>query len=198
MSGPLDMRLIVATASLLLALAPAALGQRSHLPQSPKPPAESAPTGAINPELATMTRAAAIQARPDQLDYFHSAIDTTDAALQQSRELQTLGTAAQDIPTTNAMSLQLHDAIDDVDHYNGRFLASFTKTQESELKPLTKQLRKAYTFVAKEAKAVQQRLEPGKVAAERLTIAAANLEKALSDFRTDQVRLAREMGIQSK
>jgi hypothetical protein len=199
MIGILDMRLIVAATSLLLlALASTALGQRSHLPQSPKPPAESAPTGAINPELATMTRAAAIQARPDQVGYFHSAIDSTDVALQLSRELQTLGAAAQNIPTTNAKSLQLRDALDDVDHYNGRFLASFTKTQESELKALTKQLRKSYTFVAKEAKAVQQRLEPGKVVAERLTSAAANLEKALSDFRTDQVRLGREMGIQSK
>jgi len=192
------MRLTVAVASLLLFLVPAGWGQRSHMPQSPKPPAESAPTGATNPELATMTRAAAIQARPDQVGYFHSAIDSTDAALQQSRELQTLGAGAQNIPVTNAKSLQLHDAIDDVDHYNGRLLASFTKTQESELKPLTKQLRKSYTFVAKQAKTVQQRLEPGKVAAERLTVAAANLEKALSDFRTDQVRLAREMGIQSK
>ena len=41
-------------------------------------------------------------------------------------------------------------------------------------------------------------MEPGKIVAERLTSAAANLEKALSDFRTDQVRLGREMGIQSK
>jgi hypothetical protein len=145
-----------------------------------------------------MTRAAAIQARPDQVGYFHSAIDSTDAALRQSRELQTLGPAAQSIPTTNSQSLQLRDALDDVEHYNGRFLASFSKTQDAELKPLTKRLRKSYTLAAKEAKAVQQRLEPGKVAAERLTIAAANLEKALSDFRTDQVRLAREMGIQSK
>ena len=176
----------------------AAWGQHSHRPQSTAPPAESAPTGATNPELETMTRAVAIQARPDQVGYFQSAIASTDAALQQSRDLQILGAAAQNIPTTNAKSLTLRDALDDVDHYNGRFLASFTKTQASELKPLTKRLRKSYTFVAKEAKAVQQRLEPGKVVTERLTSASANLEKALSDFRTDQVRLAREMGIQSK
>ena len=196
MSGASNMRLAVAVASLVLPMSVAVWGQRSHAPTPP--PAESAPTGAVNPELATMTRAVAIQARPDQVGYFHSAIDSTDTALQQSRELQSLGAAAQSIPTTNAKSLQLRDAIDDVDHYNGRFLASFTKTQESELKPLTKRLRKSYTVAAKEAKAVQQRLEPGKVVLERLTSAAANLEKALSDFRTDQVRLAREMGIQSK
>ena len=41
-------------------------------------------------------------------------------------------------------------------------------------------------------------MEPGKVVPARLASAAANLEKALSDFRTDQIRLAREMGIQSK
>ncbi len=41
-------------------------------------------------------------------------------------------------------------------------------------------------------------MEPGKVVAEKLMDAAANLEKALSDFRTDQIRLGREMGIQSK
>jgi hypothetical protein len=197
MSGASNMRSVVAVTSLVLLMALAAWGQRSHVPAS-QPTAEPAPTGAVNPELATMTRAVAIQARPDQVGYFHSAIDSTDAALQQSRELQSLGAAAQSIPTTNAKSLQLRDAIDDVDHYNGRFLASFTRTQEAELKPLTKRLRKSYSIAAKEATAVQQRLEPGKVVLERLISAAANLEKALSDFRTDQVRLAREMGIQSR
>jgi len=85
-----------------------------------------------------------------------------------------------------------------VDHYNGRFMASFSKTQEMLLKPLRKRLRKSYTFVDRESKAVQKRMEPGKVIPERMMSAAANLEKALSDFRTDQIRLGREMGIQSK
>lgn len=188
---------MVAVASLVM-MSVATWGQPSHRPQSTTPPVEAAPTGANNPELETMTRAVAIQARSDQLGYFHSALASTDAALQQSRELQTLGAAANDIPTVNGKSLQLRDAIDDVEHYNGRFMASFSKTQSSELKPLTKRLRKSYTFVARGTKAVQQRMEPGKVVPDRLARAAANLEKALSDFRTDQVRLAREMGIQSK
>ena len=176
----------------------AARGQRSHPAQPGAPPPEAEPTGAINPELETMTRAVAMQARPDQVGYFHSAIESTDAALQQSRELQRLGAAANQIPTVNAKSLALRDAIDDVDHYNGRFMASFSKTQEMLLKPLRKRLRKSYTFVDRESKAVQKRMEPGKVIPERMMSAAANLEKALSDFRTDQIRLGREMGIQSK
>ena len=191
-------RSAVAVAFLLFTMPFAACGQTSHRPQSTTPPVEPAPTGADNPELDTMTRAVAIQARPDQVGYFHSAIASTDTALQQSRELQTLGPAANSIPTVNARSLALRDAIDDVEHYNGRFLASFTKTQETELKPLRKRLRRSYTFVARETRTVQQDMEPGKVVPDRLTSAAANLEKALSDFRTDQVRLAREMGIQSR
>lgn len=192
------MRLVVATTSLIIMMSLTVWGQQSHRPQSTVPPPEPAPTGAINPELETMTRAVAIQARPDQVGYFRSAIASTDTALQQSRELQTLGSAASSIPTVNAKSLQLRDALDDVEHYNGRFMASFSKTQEILLKPLTKRLRKSYTFVARESKAAQLHMEPGKVVPERLASAAANLEKALSDFRTDQVRLAREMGIQSK
>lgn len=191
-----DMRLVVAVASFMM-ISLTVWGQESHRPHSTTPPAESAPTGAVNPELETMTRAVAIQARADQVGYFRSAISSTDTALQLSRELQTLGPAAQSIPTVNARSLQLRDTLDDVEHYYGRFVASFSKTQSTELKPLTKRVRKSYTFVARESKTVQQRMEPGKVVPERLANAAANLEKALSDFRTDQVRLAREMGIQS-
>src|SRR5450631_444965 len=191
-----DIRSLFAVAILSMSLA--AWGQESHRPHSTVPPAESAPTGAANPELETMTRAAAIQARPDQVGCFRSAIASTDDALQQSRELQILGPAAPSTSTVNAKSLQLRDAIDDVEHYYGRLVASFSKTQSAELKSLTKRLRKSYSFVAKEYKTVQQRMEPGKVVPERLTSGAANLEKALSDFRTDQVRLAREMGIQSK
>jgi hypothetical protein len=173
-------------------------GQQSHKPHSTNPPGESAPDGGVDPALATLTRAVAIQARPDQLGYFHSVLDATDLALEQSRELQALGAAVNSVPTMNAKSLQIRDALDDVDHYNRRFLATFSKLQSNELKPLTKRVQKSYSLVAKDAKRVAQFMEPGKIVAERLSSAAANLEKALSDFRTDQVRLGREMGIQSK
>ena len=140
----------------------------------------------------------AIQARPDQIGYFNSAIASTDKALQESRELQQLGASAKNIALVNAMSLRLRDALDDVEHYNGRLLASFTKLQESELKKLIKPLRKSYANVSRDARTVQQLMEPGKIVAEQLATGAANLEKALSDFRTDQIRMGREMGIQSK
>jgi hypothetical protein len=191
-----QLRTAIAVASILLSVA--AWGQLPSRPHTTKPPVEPAPSGSTVPELDTLTLAVAIQARPDQVGYFHSAIESTDVALQQSRELQQLGAAAKSIPTTNAKALQLRDAIDNVDHYNGRFLASFSKLQETELKKLTKRVRKSYSYVAKDFKSVTQLLEPGKVVPEHLKSASANLEKALSDFRSDQIRLGREMGIQSK
>lgn len=173
-------------------------GQQSHKPHSSNSPSEPLPNGATDPELATFTRAVALQARPDQLGYFHSIIDSTDRALQESRELQRLGPEVNNTSTINVKSLELHDTIDDVDHYNRRFLVSFSKFQESELKPLTKRARRSYKYVAKEWRNVGELMEPGKTVPEKLMSAAANLEKALSDFRTDQIRLGREMGIQSK
>ena len=189
------MRAAVAIAFLILSIA--AWGQQSHRPHSANPPSEPLPT-ANNPEIASLSRAVALQARPEQVEYFHSVIDNTDAALQQSRDLQRLGETVTDIPVMNAKSLQLRDELDDIDHYNRRFLTSFTKLQESELKKLTKRVRKSYSYVAKESKKVAQLMEPGSIVPTRLASAAANLEKALSDFRTDQIRLGREMGIQSK
>jgi hypothetical protein len=187
-----------AVAVALLVISGTARGQQSHRPHSTNPPAEAAPDGSVDPALQTLTRAVAIQARPDQLDDFHSAIDSTDAAIQQSRELQVLGPAVNSVPAMNAKSLQLRDTLDDIDHYNRRFLATFSKLQSSELKPLTKRVRKSYSYVEKDSTKVAQLMEPGKVAPQRLMSAAANLEKALSDFRTDQIRLGREMGIQFK
>jgi hypothetical protein len=186
-----------AVAVALLMLPVVGWCQQSHKPRSTSS-SEPLPNGATDPELATFTRAVALQARPDQVGYFHSIIDSTDTALRESRELQRLGPQVTDIPTVNAKSLQMRDTIDDVDHYNQRFLVSFSKFQASELKPLTKRVRKSYKYVAKEWKSVGQLMEPGRIVPEKLTSEAANLEKALSDFRTDQIRLGREMGIQSK
>jgi hypothetical protein len=187
---------IVVVASFILSVA--AWAQLPNRPHTGKPPAEPVPAGSSVPELDTVGRAVAIQARPDQVSYFQSAIESTDTALQQSRELQSLEPAAINIPNLNARSLKLRDALDNVEHYTGRFVASFSKTQEAELKKLTKKLRKSYAAVEREAASVSQQLEPGSTVPQRLNSAAANLEKSLSDYRSDQIRLGREMGIQSK
>jgi hypothetical protein len=182
----------------ILAMSAAAFGQLPEPPHTSKPKAEPPPSGEVTPELETFGRAVALQARYDQFGYFTSAIASTDKALQESRDLQQLGVAATNTAVVNEKSLQLRDTLDEVDHYDRRLLLSFSKTQETELKKLTKQMQKSYAFVERDARIVQQLMEPGKVVAEQLTTGAANLEKTLSDFRTDLIRLGREMGIQSR
>lgn len=186
----------LAAVALLLASV-AGWAEQTRLPKPPVPPAASEPSP-NDPAMETFNRAVAIQATPIQVGYFQAAIESTDIALQQSRELHGLEPGEINIPNMNARSLKLRDVVDDVEHYNAIFLASFSKMQEAELKPLTKRLRKSYPAVTREAKAVSQQLEPGKTSTQRLKSASANLEKALSDFRSDQIRLGREMGIQSK
>lgn len=190
--------LCAAVAVTFISISVASLGQVPERPHSNKPANEPAPSGAASPELETFGRMVALQARPDQVDYFNSAIESTDAALQESRQLQQPRTAASSVSTINTMSLQLRDSLDDVEHYDRRLMASFTKYQEKELKKLTKQTHKSYSYVSRDARAVQQLMEPGKVVPGELATGAANLEKALSDFRTDLIRLGREMGIQSR
>ena len=185
----------IAVSGMLLLLALCGCAQEH---QHGHPPTEPAPTGGVSPELETFGRAVAMQARPDQVEYFQEELASLDTALQLSRDLQSMGAAAGDIALVNAMSLQLRDELDDVEHYNRRLLASFTKAQEGGLKKLTTQLNKSYSVVSRDARSVQQLMEPGKVVPEHLATGAANLEKALSDFRTDQIRLGRDMGIPSK
>lgn len=186
------------TVIALLALAIAAWGQVPNRPHGSKPAAEPNPTGASTPELETLGRSVAIQARPDQVQYFQSAVESTDKALVESRELQRLGPNARNIALVNQLSLNLRDTLDDTEHYTGRLQASFTKFQEKELKKLIKRLEKSYSYVKRDAQTVAQLMEPGKVVPQQLATGAANLEKSLSDYRTDQIRLGREMGIQSQ
>ena len=183
----------VAVTAVLLPMA--AWGNMQSRSQT-HPPAEPAPSGNVSPELETFGRAVAVQARPDQLDYFREVLASTDKALRLSRDLQSLGAAATNTAVVNAMSLQLRDELDDVEHYNRRLLVSFTKSQQAGLKNLTHEVKKSYAIVVRDAGTVQQLMEPGKVVPEQLATGAANLEKALSDFRTDQIRLGRDMGIQ--
>src|SRR5664279_2475282 len=131
-------RSAVAVAFLFISVR--AWAQIPEPPHGSKPPAEPVPSGAVSPELQTFGRIVAIQAGPEQVNDFNSAIASTDKALRESRELQQLGASAKNIALVNAMSLRLRDAMDDVEHYNGRLFASFTKFQASELKKLTKQL----------------------------------------------------------
>ena len=176
-----------------------ASGQAPEHSHGNRPPAEPVPSGSVSPELETFGRILAVQARIDQVGYFNSAIESTDRALHESRQLQHLGAAANDIAAVNAISLQLRDSLDDVEHYNGRLLASFSpaakvRTEEADQADAQGVFRTWLTMHVRGTAAHGA----GKDCSRHLATGAANLEKTLSDFRTDEIRLGREMGIQTK
>jgi hypothetical protein len=77
-----------------------------------------------------------------------------------------------------------------------KFLQSFSTTQKSELKDLTKKLGKADSDVAKQSKALKDKLGRSKIDDKNVAVATEKLEKALSAFQTSQRAVASEMGIQ--
>lgn len=186
------MRRVALTIIAALALVPVTAQAQGNPPHDKKEPA---PSGEVSPELETFGRAVAVQARLDQLEWYFGMLSGTDQALRLADSLQNMNDAANNIAAVNAMSLKLRDTLDEVDHNQRRLVASFTKLQEQGLKKLTRQLAKSHKDVQREARTVQQLMEPGHVVPQQLATGAANLEKALFDFRTDQIRMGREMGI---
>jgi hypothetical protein len=77
-----------------------------------------------------------------------------------------------------------------------KFLQSFSATQKTELKDLTKKLGKADSDVAKQSKALKDKLGRSKIDDKNVAVATEKLEKALSAFQTSQRAVASEMGIQ--
>ncbi len=79
---------------------------------------------------------------------------------------------------------------------NKSFVKSFSKSQKSGLKELTKKLDKADSEVTKQKKALDQRLGLPQGNDEGVASMADKLEKALTDFQAQQLSLGKEMGIQ--
>ncbi len=124
-------------------------------------------------------------------------IKSTQAAERQAHDLQAplpKDSNAEDL-TRKAGSLQ--DSVEEAQNQNRAFRRSFSDSQEAGLKNLTKKLTKSDSAVSKGAKAISQQLDQNTLTFERLVKAAANLEKALAEFHTDQMNLGKEMGIES-
>ena len=85
--------------------------------------------------------------------------------------------------------------MEDAQGGNKYFVKSFSKSQKSGLKELTKKLEKVDSEVAKQKKALDQQL--GRPKGEAIASAAGKLEKALAKFQTQQLSLGKEMGIQT-
>ncbi len=153
-------------------------------------------TPAEDPDLATFKHAVAVQASEEQIAQFHRMIKSTQTAERQAHDLRNVSAGENDSEGLTSKATSLQDSIEEAQSENRDFRRSFSDSQEAGLKNLTKKLTKSDSAVSKGAKAITQELDERTLAAERLVKAAANLEKALTEFQSDQMNLGKEMGIQ--
>jgi len=142
-------------------------------------------------------RAAAIQARPEQIVQFPQLTESDRAAQKAAQDLLRLADSASQ-PDLFHSTESLTSAVEDAQSQNQDFLQSFSDAQKSGLKVFAKKLAKANSDVTKENKALGRELERSKVDRKQIVEAAKRLEKAFSNFQTEQVAVATEMGIQSE
>jgi hypothetical protein len=146
--------------------------------------------------LQDFNHALAVQATPDQVSRFQSLAKTTEAARKQAQDLLRLAAKADEPAEFSQHVAALKDAVEDVQGSNQSFVKSFSKSQKSGLKELTKKLEKADSEITKQKKVLDQRLGLPQGGDEGIAGMADKLEKALAELQAQQLSLGKEMGIQ--
>ncbi len=156
--------------------------------------------GTADPTDASLTdfnHALAVQATSDQQSHFPELTKSTEDARKLAQSLSDPGAKADQVSDFTRKTAALKDAVGEAQGSNQDFVKSFTKSQKSGLKELTKKLDKAESEVAKQWKGLEAQLAGSKTGSEAIAGAADRLEKALEEFQTQQIELGREMGIQT-
>ncbi len=153
--------------------------------------------GTSDSGLTDFNHALAVQATPDQASRFLSLAKSTEAARKQAQDLLRLAAKADDPAEFSQHVASLKDAVEEVQSGNRSFVKSFSKSQKSGLKELTKKLDKADSEITKQKKALDQRLGLPQGDDEGVASLADKMEKALAEFQAQQLSLGKEMGIQA-
>lgn len=159
---------------------------------------KSNPTGvgdSESPEAKEITRAAALQARPDQVTQFQQLTRSDQLAHENAQALLQHANVA-DKPDFFHLTKSLSDSVDEVQTENQRFVQSLSDPQKSLLKELTKKLGKASSELTKESKALNKELERSNVNDSQIVEVVKRLDKALADFQSKQAAIGSEMGIE--
>jgi hypothetical protein len=156
----------------------------------------AAPTD--DPDMATFKHAVAVQATEIQIGQFRLMIKSTEDARKQAHDLQHLGSRGSNSENLTSKATGLQNSIEEAQSENRAFRRSLSDSQEAGLKDLTKKLTKSDSAVSKGVKAISQQLDQSTLNSLRLVSAAANLEKSLAVFQSDQLNLGKEMGIQPR
>lgn len=147
--------------------------------------------------LQDFNHAMAVQATPDQVSQFQTMAKSTEAAKKQAQELLQLASKADRSADFTRQTTALKDALEDAQGGNKYFMNSFSKSQKAGLKELMKKLEKADSEVARQRKVLDQQVGQSKTDSAGIAGTADKLEKALEEFQSQQLGLAKEMGIQT-
>jgi len=156
-------------------------------------------TGASNPapnssDINDFNRAIALQATPDQVARFRQLMKSTEAATKEAQDL-TQHAENADEPDSSRYA-GLNDAVEEARSNNLQFLRTFSASQQSGLKHLTKKLSKADSDVSKQSKALAKELGLSEIDAKKTANVVQKLDKALTGFQTEQLDIGKEMGVQ--
>jgi hypothetical protein len=145
-------------------------------------------------DLKDFHRLMALQATPEQKAMFAHIVEDTQTAggeLKALRELLLKKPAAPDFSNQVA---GLGEAVEKARTGNQSFIASFSPTQKSGLKDLTKKLQKTDSDLAKQTQELSQLAQPTGID-EHAASSAADLDKTLATFQSGQLAIGNEMSI---
>jgi hypothetical protein len=157
----------------------------------------AAGAGTSDTELTDFNRALALQATPDQASHFQELTRNTETARKLVQELVQASTKADSATAWSQRTKALKDAVEEADGGTQDFVKSFSKSQKAGLKELTRKLGKVDAEVAKQWKALDQKLGEAKPDQGAISAAADLLEKALTELQSQQTSLGTEMGIET-
>jgi hypothetical protein len=145
--------------------------------------------------LQDFHHAMAVQATSEQVAAFRALVKSTDdaktklQAFEQQKGNTTPASAA-------AMSgTQVSETLENLRASSKKFVDGFSDKQKSGLKDLIKRLAKADSDLEIEEKKLELSLQAANGAGSEAAAHADSVDKALTDFSTEQLALGREMGI---
>jgi hypothetical protein len=152
-----------------------------------RPPAD-------NTDLTDFKHLLQVQADIYQTAQFQTIGKDMADALKQTHSLAQV--AASGSPDLAAHAAAVNDAVDEACKSNKQLVKMLTDIQVAGLKKLLKDLSKSEAAVTRQQKSLAQAADHGGADAAQVGVEAGSLEKALGEFRTSQLNLAQEMGVQ--
>ena len=157
--------------------------------------AQGAPAPPTAPAVTDFERALAIQASPDQRLLFNALSQSLEAASQRTRAFLKLVDSDTRPSDYTLQVIGLRDLLEKAGDNTENFAGSLNSFQKSRMKAQAKRLTKAGAGLARHAQLIEQESIQPALGREGLVKLAEDLEKALDNVKTEQLRLGKLMGI---